>query len=581
MVQSLVSTWLQLMCQAIPHTRYARVILEHECFEPKTIKACWPNVNEAKNQELDLNIEMVQSAKSPMFVGPMMSHDDSESILRAAHPLTLDGQFIGVVAIELKANDQNQQSDLLKLIQWGNAWLALVLGASAPPQSTQSTHDHIQQILLCDDFQKVAINTIALLNQEYHCARLSLGLFKKGQVELIATSNSSTIPHNSELSVQLEKAMLEALEANQPVFWDKQDEHHQAHHALGYGQCHPTIVTILLKDKYGAFGALTFEGTNLHQKDLSDNLESLGLWLGPLLSLKYQESLNSVSIFKKDALRFRRWLFKPQSRLRYLSMATGAFLVSAFLVWPVTHKIGGEAHVQGKVQRALIAPFEGYVSESYARAGQIIEQGQLVAKLDDKELMLEQQELIGDKDELKKQYRRSLAELNPSEGTIIKAQLAQKEARINLIEQKLSRTDISATFDGVIVAGDLTRSVGKPVKKGEVLFEIAPLNRYRVIIKVNDHEVHPIKVGQKGSLVLSSLTHLSIPIEIINITTIQHEQDNAGMFSIEASIQGDVASLRPGMHGFAKIEVGQASRLWVWTHELIDWLRFKLWKWTP
>jgi hypothetical protein len=39
--------------------------------------------------------------------------------------------------------------------------------------------------------------------------------------------------------------------------------------------------------------------------------------------------------------------------------------------------------------------------------------------------------------------------------------------------------------------------------------------------------------------------------------------------------------LRPGMEGIAKIEIDQRPLLWVWTRGLVEWLRLRLWEWTP
>jgi hypothetical protein len=39
--------------------------------------------------------------------------------------------------------------------------------------------------------------------------------------------------------------------------------------------------------------------------------------------------------------------------------------------------------------------------------------------------------------------------------------------------------------------------------------------------------------------------------------------------------------LRPGMEGVGKVEIGSRRLIWIWTHELIDWARLKLWSWLP
>ena len=59
------------------------------------------------------------------------------------------------------------------------------------------------------------------------------------------------------------------------------------------------------------------------------------------------------------------------------------------------------------------------------------------------------------------------------------------------------------------------------------------------------------------------------------------DSTSAGSFRVEARLSGDVDSLRPGMRGVAKIAAGERSRFWIWTHEISDWLGYRLWAWLP
>jgi hypothetical protein len=35
------------------------------------------------------------------------------------------------------------------------------------------------------------------------------------------------------------------------------------------------------------------------------------------------------------------------------------------------------------------------------------------------------------------------------------------------------------------------------------------------------------------------------------------------------------------MEGVGKIEVGQQLFVWIWTRQVIDWVRLTLWQWLP
>ena len=52
-------------------------------------------------------------------------------------------------------------------------------------------------------------------------------------------------------------------------------------------------------------------------------------------------------------------------------------------------------------------------------------------------------------------------------------------------------------------------------------------------------------------------------------------------FRVEARLDGLHTGLRPGMDGVAKIDIGERSLLWIWTHSALEWLRMAWWAWVP
>ena len=51
-----------------------------------------------------------------------------------------------------------------------------------------------------------------------------------------------------------------------------------------------------------------------------------------------------------------------------------------------------------------------------------------------------------------------------------------------------------------------------------------------------------------------------------------------GQFHLKARLEPAAeAWWRPGMTGLAQIDVGPRTILWIWTHQLVDTLRLKLW----
>ena len=62
---------------------------------------------------------------------------------------------------------------------------------------------------------------------------------------------------------------------------------------------------------------------------------------------------------------------------------------------------------------------------------------------------------------------------------------------------------MTAPFDGIIVSGDLSQSLGSPVERGQVLFEVAPLDGYRIVLRVDERDIPYVALGQRGELAVT------------------------------------------------------------------------------
>jgi multidrug efflux pump subunit AcrA (membrane-fusion protein) len=211
----------------------------------------------------------------------------------------------------------------------------------------------------------------------------------------------------------------------------------------------------------------------------------------------------------------------------------------------------------------------------------VVRSGELLARLDDRDLRLEQQKWLSQRAQLEKEYREALAAQDRSRVSILGAQIAAAAAQLGLVEEQLGRTRVQAPFDGVVLEGDLDRRLGSPVELGEVLFELAPLDGYRIIVEVDDRDIADVAAGQSGRLALSALPGRTLPLRVERITPIATAEEGRNFFRVEAALEEPSDALRPGMEGVAKIEVGRRRLLWIVTHGLLDWLRLRTWSLLP
>jgi multidrug resistance efflux pump len=242
------------------------------------------------------------------------------------------------------------------------------------------------------------------------------------------------------------------------------------------------------------------------------------------------------------------------------------------------HRITAKSVVEGEVQRAAVAPFEGFIKTAPVRAGATVLAGQILATLDDKDLVLDQMKWQSELDKLVQKQREALAKHDRSAVGVLMAQIQQAEAQLALAEDKLKRTQIAAPFDGLVVSGDLSQMLGSPVEKGKVLFEIAPLDAFRLIVHVDERDIRYVSSGQTGLIFLSGQPTAPWPITVTRVTPVTQAEEGRNSFKIEATIDAPAKALRPGMEGVAKMHAGQRSIVWIWTHSTIEWLRLTIWK---
>ena len=115
----------------------------------------------------------------------------------------------------------------------------------------------------------------------------------------------------------------------------------------------------------------------------------------------------------------------------------------------------------------------------------MVKEGVLLCLLDDRDMKLERLKWATEKEQLTKQYHEAMAKHD-------RAKIDQAEAQLTLIEEQLSRTRVTAPFNGIVMSGDLSQSLGAPIEKGQVLFEVAPLDAYRLVLQVDERDVAAI-----------------------------------------------------------------------------------------
>ena len=588
--ESFTRAWLALQCRFIGDATCGVVVLGEPEIGPFAPAAYWPDEGAFK-AELSATAEQAMAERQGVVRSQGQDSGGGKTV-SVAYPLTLEGQLFGVVAMTL-GGARSQVRNVMRQLQWGAAWMELLLrrqqsrSDGEERQRTAAAFDLLAAVLEQERFQDACNALVTELAMRLECDPVSVGFLRRGRTLVKAISHAADFGRRMNLIRDIGVAMDEAMDQKAVVLYPANEDWDyrvtRAHAELAATHKAGSILTIPLQAGGKVFGAITFErpaGAPFDEAtvELCDAAASL---VGPIL---YEKKRNDRLILTKVAESIRvqlKRLLGPHYFGRKLATVILVALVAFFSLASDDYRVTSPAVLEGSVQRTIVAPFDGYLASQHARAGETVAEGEVLATLDDRDLVLERLRWSTSRSQHLTEYDRAFAERNRAEANIHRAEIEQAEAQIALLDEQLARTRIKAPFHGIVVSGDLSQSVGATVHRGEELFKIAPLDSFRVILEVDETDVEEIGQGQTGTLRLSSLPDELLDFTVERITPIAEQAEGRNYFRVEAGLDEADHRLRPGMEGVAKTLVEERLLIRIWTDKLVDWLRLALWRWMP
>lgn len=584
-----INSWLMLQCKLLAGTVRSVALLGEPDQGPYRPVASWPKaagttpgLSNAAASALHQRRIVVRGKES----APEAAKQQGDIV---ACPISKDGALLGAVAVEITSRSRAEQQAAAASLAANSVWLQLLMHQQPGGDDSQpvAVVDLVAACVEHSHFEAASKSAVTEFATKLGCERVSLGFVRHDHAEVRTMSGTANTHLKMHVTRAVGAAMDEAIGQDARIDFPKAST--GSFHA---NRCHEelaklcgggAVCTIPISYEGTLVGAMTFEHEDENAFDqktvaLCETVVSL---IGPIL---FDKSLRDRWFGAKlrEALKIQLKKLREPGSLALKICAAGAVAVVAFLIFATgEYRVTADATLEGTVQRVIGSPVAGYITEASARAGDIVTEGQLLARLDDKDLELERVKWSSEKTQLQREHRQAMALHDSSRVSILKAQLDQATARLALTEEYLSRMRVTAPMDGVIIAGDLSQSLGTPVERGDPLFAIAPLDSYRVMLDVDERDVRQLSPGQSGRLALVGFPDEYLPFEVERITPIATPEDGRNFFAVEARLEKHPDRLRPGMEGVGKIDTGRHRLIWIWTHRLIDWFRLWTWTWTP
>lgn len=576
------ATWLALQCGLVGAPVQAVMVLGAPDTGPFLPEAFWPPGKAATGLMIEVADLTLASHQATAL------QRDGRTAL--AYPVVVDGHLHGLVALEAGRRGEHAAQDILRQLQWGVQGIeaAVLRQQAAREQATRerlmATLDLVASAMTEQKFAAAANALVTDLATRLDCDRVSVGFRLDDHTRVDAVSHSAQIGKRMNLIRAIGSAMDEAIDQKSLVQVPAVGEQvlvARDHAALARQHGSDSLLTVPFVTSGLVGGAFVFErsGDKAFTAAEVELCQAIVALCSRVLDEKRLNDRLLASRLKDIAHDQLARFIGPRYFGRKIAAAVLMLAVVFFSFAASTYRVGANAALEGAVRRVLVVPYDGYVETSSQRAGDVVKAGTVLATLEQRDLQLEYLRWASQADQYANQYQEALAKNDRVQVNVTLTQVEQAKAQMALLAEQLARASITAPFDGIVVSGDLSQSLGSAVKRGQTLFEIAPLNEYRVILEVDESDITDIRQGQKGELMLTSLPGEVFPLQIGHLTPVTTSREGRTYFRVEASVGQVTERLRPGMEGIGKIDVGSRKLIWQWTHKMGDWLRLTFWSW--
>lgn len=391
-----------------------------------------------------------------------------------------------------------------------------------------------------------------------------VGLASKNDLSLRAISHRDCLPEQSSMVDFVESAMAEALCRNCESSWPTTDN--RAHSLL----CHQRLRKELQasqvysipssKDEDKARIVMTYAWQQVADERQIRCIQALVRNLGNKVEL----------IQRSEENRLQRTLNKAKHAWqsnRCKTIARAAGIVCLLSLIPLPYRIGCDCEVRPKTRRFVCAPFEARLENCLVDPGDTVSRGQILGTLDDKDIRLELAQNSAELNQAQSAWDGHLVSHQSGEARLAQLDMEKLLARNQLLRNRIDNLELKSPIDGVIVSGDLKDALGIPMKLGDSMFEVAPLDDYLVELLVPEDDVRYAWAEMPVRMSFNAIPFRSFAGTVLRIQPESEIRDGKNVFVAVVSLDSIHGKMRPGMTGQAKIRSVWRPMAWNYLHK--------------
>ncbi len=464
------------------------------------------------------------------------------------------------------------------------------------------------------NFKGASIQLVNDIQRRFGVDRVAMGWLKGREgvrlqedsnqsVQVVTISDTEHIDRRLAMVKKLENAMDECLDQEQPVLYPQPGESGEdmaeqdvslaraivhAHRELASSDANLKIASFPLRIDEQVIGVITVESTGGGVIDLGtiELIQAALDLITPMLRVRKSEDRNLAFRLRDDAITAMGWAVGSRHTVGKM---VGILALIGLVLLTVVHRpyrVEADAQIRPFERRLIAAPFEGIIASvpTGIEAGVKVEKDQILVELDTTELRLNALDARAQIVQAQKQADAALRGGKVAESQQAQARADQAKAKLELFNQRIAHATIRSPIAGTLIAGDLKERVGSSVRQGDGLYEVAPLDEMKVVLKVSDSDIALITeaMDEQGS-VTGDIATKAYPgkrfkLLVERIVPLAQAQDGKNIYEVHARLVGRPAGwMKPGMEGVGKLNTGEHSLLWILSRRIRDTARLWLW----
>lgn len=437
-------------------------------------------------------------------------------------------------------------------------------------------------------FTATAMTLCNEVTSRWQADRTAIGLLKGRYVKLKALSHTEKFSRKQKLVQDFEAAMEECIDQNVEIVHPAPQNATYVSRATEdlckhYGPA--AIVSMPLRQAGQPIAVLTVQ--RAVDKPFSlEELEALRLACDlctPRVSVLHEHDRWVGSKLVSGARKTAGFIVGPKHtwvKLAVLLIVAGLLFVTFA---NGTRRAEAPFTLEATERQIVSAPYDGFLvdlgvdaSGELVHPGTRVHRGDLLGQLKTDDWMPKLAGAIAARDEVQAKADTAQDAGKLDEWRSYKAQVDKADAEIQFIKLQIAQARLTAPIDGVVIAGDWRNARG-PVKHGDLLFEVAPIDELYADLSLPEDQIADVYEGREGELACTAYPDQRVRFRVEQVNPVAEVVEQQNVFKVRVKLLGRKPWMLIKMQGVAKITLNEEPYGKLWTRRLVNWVRMTLW----